>query len=138
MCRVRLQPDRASHWCELLGPDVAAVFIVADQLTAVTLRDLLDEKRRAAIGTLLRERPVPEREVAVGIVRAAEEHLPAARLAFDDVPAVFGAEYTGGLLLDVFAGRVVAAGRELAEAPLLQHEVRLALRALLVDRKSVV
>src|SRR5690606_24771151 len=39
----------------------------------------------------------------------------------------------GALLLDVLAGRVVAARRELAEPAVLEHEVRAALRARLVE-----
>ena len=113
--------------------DVVALLVVADQLPAVALGDLLDQERRAAVRALLRHRPVPEREVAVRIVGAAEEHAAAARLALDDVAAVFRAEDAGRLLLHVLAGRIVAARRELAEPALLEHEVRLALRALLVE-----
>src|SRR4051812_45544624 len=94
---------------------VTARLRVADELTAVLLRDLLDEERRAAIGALLRDRAVPQREVAVGIIGAAEEHLAAARLALDDVAAVLRAEHAGRLLLDVLARRVAGAGGELAE-----------------------
>src|SRR5262249_52628867 len=103
------------------------------EVGAMRLRDRFDEERSAAVRALLRNGPVPEREVAVRVVRAAEEHLSAARLALDDVPAVFGAEDAGGLLLDVLAGRIVAARGELAEAPLLEHEIRLALGAFLVE-----
>src|SRR3954469_16955673 len=106
---------------------------VADQLPAVPLGDLLDEERRAAVGALFGDRTIPEREVAVGIVGAAEEHLAAARLALDDVAAVLRAEHAGRLLLDVLAGRIAAARGELAETSLLDHQVRLALRALLVE-----
>ena len=118
---------------QLLRPHVRALLVVADQLAAVLLGDLLDQERRLALRARLGDRPVPQREVAVRIVRAAEEHLAAPRLALDDVAAVLRAEHAGGLLLHVLAGRIVAARGELAEAALLDDQVRLALRALLVE-----
>src|SRR5262245_9790434 len=120
--------------CQFLGlARIRAILVVADQLPAVPLGDLLDQERRAAVGTLLGDRTVPEREVAVGIVRAAEEHFAAARFPLDDLAAIFRAQDAGRLLLDVLAGRIAAASRELAEAPLLHHQVRAAPRALLVE-----
>ena len=118
---------------KLLRPNVAALLVVADELTPVALGDLFHQERCAAVGALLRQRPVPQREVAVRIVRAAKEHSASPRLPFDDVAAVLGAEDTGGLLLDVFARRVAAARRELAKPALLEDQVRVALRALLVE-----
>src|SRR4029078_9796348 len=82
---------------------------------------------------LLGDGTVPQREVAVRIVGAAEEDLAAARLALDDLAAVLRAEDAGRLLLDVLAGRIAAARRELAEPALLDDQVRAALRALLVE-----
>src|SRR5829696_5549651 len=124
-----------SGWCfsQLLGPHVRATLGVADQLPAVPFGDLLDQEGRRAVGALLGDRLVPQREFAVRIVGAAVEHLAAPRLLLDAVAAVLRAENTGGLLLDVLALRIVGAGRELAESPLLDHQVRLALRALLVE-----
>src|SRR5678816_4268678 len=83
---------------QLLGlTRIQAVLVVTNELAAVLLGDLLDQERRAAVGALLRHGTIPQREVAVGIVRAAEEHLPAPRLALDDVAAVLRAEDAGGL-----------------------------------------
>src|SRR5690242_13450994 len=70
---------------ELLGPDVIAVLLVAEELAAVALGDLLDEELLAALRTGLEHGTVPEHEIAVGIVGAAEEHFAALGLAFDDV-----------------------------------------------------
>src|SRR5438034_10170754 len=102
---------------ELLAPDVVAVVVVADDLPAVLLRRLLDEVRRAALGALLRDRTIPQHEVAVRIIRAAEEGLPAARFPLDDLAALVGvlrAGDAGRLVLDVLALGVIRARRELA------------------------
>src|SRR4029078_603402 len=110
-----------------------ALLVIADQLTAVSLRDLLDEERRAAVGALFGNGFVPQREIAVGIIRAAVEYLAAARFPLDDVPAVLRTQNAGRLLLHEPARRIVRARGELAEAPLLDDEIRPALGTQLVD-----
>ena len=75
-------------------------------------------------GHALGDRTVPQHEVAVGIVRAAEEHLARARLALDDLAALVGVLRTldaGRLVLDVLALGILRARGELAEAPLLDR-----------------
>src|SRR4051812_44593165 len=110
---------RCARLCrrQLLRPHVVAVFLVAHQLTAVPLGDLLDEELLAALRAGLEYRPVPEHEIAVRIIRAAEEDFPPPGLPLDNVPAVLRADEAGGLLLHVFAGGIAAARGELAEAP---------------------
>ena len=115
---------------------VVAVLVVAEDLASVLLRGLLDEERRAARGTLLQDRAVPQHEIAVGIIRAAEERLAALRLALDDLAALVGvlrARQARRLVLDVLALGIFRAGGELAEAPLLDDQIRSAPRALLVE-----
>src|SRR5206468_10567874 len=79
---------------------------------------------------------VPEHEIAVRIVRAAEENLAALRLALDDHAALVGivrAQHPGRLVFDEFALRVFRARGELAEAALFDHEVRPAPGTLLLE-----
>src|SRR5262249_3928002 len=86
----------------LFAPGVVAVLVVAENLASMPLRGLLDQVRCAALGTGLRHRTIPEDEIAVWIVRAAEEYLAAPRLALDDVAALVRIEGTldaGRLLL---------------------------------------
>src|SRR5438270_4574021 len=121
---------------ELFRTRVIAIVVVAEDLTAVLLRRLLDQVRRAALGTLLLDRTVPEHEVAIGVIGAAEEDLAAARFALDDLAALVGVLRTQNarrLVLDVLALGVIGAGGEFAEAPLLDDEIRSAARALLVE-----
>src|SRR5579872_726063 len=130
----RFPPVRTSRSgrLQLLGlARVVALFVVTHELAAVLLRDLLDEEGRAAVRALLCHGLVPQGEIAVGIIRAAVEHLAAPRFPFDDVAAVLGAEDAGRLLLHVLAGRIARARRELAESSLLHDEIGPALRALL-------
>src|SRR5260221_2895675 len=87
--------------CQFLRPHVRALFVVTNQLPPALLGDLLHQERRLALRARLGNRAVPQREIAVWIVRAPEEHLPAAGLALDDVPAVFPTEDPGRLLLYV-------------------------------------
>ena len=65
------------------------------------LGDLLDEIRRAALRARLENRAIPERELALRIIRAPEEHLAAARLLLDDVAAVSVGVVDGRPLLDL-------------------------------------
>src|SRR5262249_53205063 len=111
-------------------------FVIADQLTTVLLGDLLGEERRVALRALLGDRPIPEHEVAIRIIRAPEEDLAATRLALDDLAALVGvlrALHARRLVFDVLALRVLGAGRELAVASLLDDEVRAAARAALLE-----
>src|SRR6185503_794023 len=97
------------------------------------LRDLLGQERPFAFRARLRDGLVPERELALRIVRAAEEHLPAARLTLDDVAGVKRADNAGLLELDVLALGIPGTGRELAEAALLDDEVFPAVGTHLVE-----
>src|SRR5262245_22273938 len=102
---------------------------------AVPLGDFLQQIRLATGGALLREGPVPGDEIAVGVAVAAEEGLPPARFPLHDLPAAAGLRALHAHLfeLDVAAGRVVAAGGELAEAAVLHHQMLAAGGALLVQ-----
>src|SRR5206468_10993861 len=100
------------------------------------LRDLLDQEGGAALRAGLGDRAIPGHEVALGlaVVRAAEEHLAAARALLGQIPAAAGAraghaqrDGAGGLALGV-----ARAGEELAETPALDQHGRLAGLALLV------
>src|SRR5256712_635076 len=129
---------RTSGGCldEFLAANVIAVVVVAEDLPAVFLRRLLDQVRRAALRAFFVDRPVPEDEVAVRIVRAAEEDLAAARLALDDLAAlvaVLRTDDTGRLVLDVLALGIARARGELAEPSLLDHQIGAAARTLLVE-----
>src|SRR5882672_1033377 len=100
-------------------PGVIAVFVIAENLPAELFRGLLDEIRRTALRAPLVDRPVPEHEVAVGIVRAPEEDFPALRFPLDDLAAlvrILGALDARRLVLDVLALRIFRACGELAEA----------------------
>src|SRR5262245_39554035 len=68
---------------QLFRTRVITILVVAEDLTAVFLRRLLDQVRRAALRALLVDRTVPQHEIAVRVVRAAEEDLAATRLALD-------------------------------------------------------
>src|SRR5690348_5975898 len=113
--------------------DVIALLVGADQLPAVALGDLLRQELPPALGTRFRHRLVPEREVALRIIRAAVEDLPAARLAFHDLALVLRAQHARRLLLDVLALRIAGAGGELTEAALLDDEIAAAVGALLLE-----
>jgi hypothetical protein len=54
-----------------------AVFLVASQVGSVSLGGLLDEERAAAFRAGLGDWFVPNGEVAVGVVAATVEELPA-------------------------------------------------------------
>src|ERR1700722_18147679 len=96
---------------------------------------LLNQVAGPAIRALLLDRLAPRHEIAVGIPVATEESLallrpPLHHFAFRAV----GAGNADGLLLHVFAFRIRAARRELAESPVLQHQIVAALRALSFQR----
>src|ERR1700676_2077214 len=121
---------------KLLGPRVVAVVVVAENLPAVLLGGLLEEERRTALRARLVDRAVPQHEVAVRVVGAPEEDLPALGFALDDLAALVGVLRTlhaRSLVLDVLALGILRAGGELAEAALLDHEICAAARARLVQ-----
>src|SRR5262245_54497482 len=125
-----------SRFRKFFGTRVVALFVVADHLTPVLLGDLLGQEGCLALRALLRNRAVPEHEIAVRIVRAAEERLAPFRLALDDLAAlvgVFRALDTSRLVLDVLALRVLGARSELALAPLLDDQVGAAARTQLFE-----
>src|SRR5579863_5514914 len=71
------------------------------------LERLLEKVRVATLGAFLRHRLVVRREVALGIIRAAPEHVAALGLAFGNVAgAALGALHSfDNVLLHVFALR---------------------------------
>src|SRR5256885_14069420 len=121
---------------QCLGARVIALLVVAEDLAAELLRGLLDEIRRAALGAGLVDRAIPQHEIAVGIIRAAEERLPALRFPLDDLAGLVSVLRTpdaSRLVLDVFALGIPRARDELAEAALLDDEIGLTPRALLLE-----
>src|ERR1035441_6253620 len=99
------------------------------------LEPLLHHVGAAALGALLRHGLAPSDEGAVGVAVAAVERLALLGTALDDLALrALRALDADGFLLDVLAGGVIAARRELAEPAELQNQVALALRALLVER----
>src|SRR5690606_14320037 len=126
-------PASGRRLFELGRSHVVALLVGADQLAAVPLGDLLGEERGTALGTRFGDRLVPEGVVALRVIGAAIEHLAATRLALHDIAAVLGADDSCGLVLDVLAGGVPRARRELAESPLLEHEVLAAHRAEFIE-----
>src|ERR1041385_3870878 len=99
------------------------------------LQPLLDHVGAAALGALLGDRLAPGDELAIGVAVAAVEGLALLGAALDDVAfAAFGTFDADQLLLDVLAGRVVAAGGEFAETAVLDHQVVAAVGALLIER----
>src|ERR1017187_5040744 len=97
-------------------------------------RPFFEQILGAAFRTRLREGLRPGHELTVGVTGTAVERLAAPRAPLADVAlAALGALHSDGFLLDVFAGGVIAAGGEFAEAAVLQNQVVATLRALLVE-----
>lgn len=96
---------------------------------------LFDQVRATAIGALFFDRFTPCHEVAVRILVAAVECAAGARAFFDDFAfSTFGAGNSSSVLFDEFAGWVVGAGDEFAEASELLDELTAALRAIFLQR----
>ena len=83
----------------------------------------------------LRRGPVPEGEVALGVVRAGVERAALLAALLREVAAVLGALDAQRNGLRGLAGRVGRAGEELAEPAGLDHHRRAALLALLIGRR---
>src|SRR5262249_37671832 len=99
------------------------------------LQPLFDHVRAAAFRTLLGYRLTPRHESAVRITVAAIERLAALGAAFDDLTfRAIRTFHSDGFLLDVLAGRIIAARRELAEPAEFQDQTVAALRANFVQR----
>ncbi len=99
------------------------------------LQILLDQVAAAALRTLLGNRFAPSDEVALGVAIAAVESPAALRAALHNFALrAVRARDANGLLLNVLAFRVIAAGDKLAVASKLLHQVALALRAFLFER----
>src|ERR1035438_3347334 len=87
------------------------------------LQPFLHHVRAAAFRALLRHRLAPRHEFAVGVTIAPVKRPALLRTALDDLAfAAIRALHSDGFLLDVLAGRIIAAGREFAEAPGLRSE----------------
>src|SRR5688572_6095966 len=116
---------------------VVAGLVAAEDHLALLLGLLLQEVGAAALGAGLGQGPVVRGELALGVAAAAVERPAPAALALHDLadPAVGAgeADLLGFLLLDVLAGRIVAAGDEGPEPAAPPHQVLAALRAFLVD-----
>src|SRR5208283_5452573 len=94
------------------------------------LQPLFDHVGAPAFGTFLGDGFAPGDEIALGPADAAVKRLAALRAPLGDFALVaLRAFHADGLLLDVFAGGVIAACGELAEAAGLEHHVVAALRA---------
>src|SRR5262245_33273416 len=99
------------------------------------LQPFLDQIRTAALRALLGDRFAPSDERAIGIAVASVKRLAALGAALDNF--AFRAVRTfhpDGLLLDVLAGRVIAARGELAEPAGLENHLIVALRAGFIER----
>src|SRR5207249_8935470 len=114
---------------------VAALVVAADEAGAGLLGVFFHQERRAALRAGLRHGPVPEGEVALGVVRAGVERAALLAALLREVAAVLGALDADGNGLRGLAGRVGRAGEELAESAVLDHHRRAALLALLIGRR---
>src|SRR5207302_1487684 len=92
----------------------------------------LYEERCVALRAGLRHGPVPEGEVALGVVRAGLERAACLAALLREVVAVLGTLDAGRNLFRDLAGRVVRAREELPEPAGLDHHRRAALLAFLV------
>src|SRR5438132_4092913 len=113
---------------------VAALVVAADEAGAGLLGVFFHQERRAALRAGLRHRPVPEGEVALGVVRAGVERAAFLAALLREVAAVLGALDAEREGLRVLAGRVRRAREELAEPAALDHHWGAALLTLLVGR----
>src|SRR5256712_2633355 len=113
---------------------VAALVVAADEAGAGLLGVFFHQERRAALRAGLRHRPVPEGEVALGVVRAGVERAAFLAPLLREVAAVLGALDAEREGLRVLAGRVRRAREELAEPAALDHHWGAALLTLLVGR----
>src|SRR5712692_5552623 len=98
------------------------------------LQPFLNEIWIAALGAFFRYRLAPGDEIAIRVAAAAVKSLaplgaPLDNFAFRTLRAL----HSDGLLLDVLAGRIITASRELAEAAELHHQIVAALRALFIQ-----
>jgi hypothetical protein len=94
----------------------------------------LDEIRIAAIRALLGDRPGPRHEIAIGVTVTAVKRLAALGSAFDYFAfRAFRAVYADCFLFHVFAGRVVAAGREFSESAVFLDQIIAALRTFFIQ-----
>src|SRR5438552_8050969 len=100
---------------------VAALVVAADEAGAGLLGVFFHQERRAALRAGLRHRPVPEGEVALGVVRAGVERAAFLAALLREVAAVLGALDAEREGLRVLAGRVRRAREELAEPAALDH-----------------
>src|SRR5207249_10196205 len=114
---------------------VAALVVAADKAGASLLGVFFHQERRVALRAGLRHGPVPEGEVALGVVRAGVERAALLAALLREVAAVLGALDAQRNGLRGLAGRVGRAGEELAEPAGLDHHRRAALLALLIGRR---
>src|SRR3989454_10033661 len=114
---------------------VAALVVAADEAGAGLLGVFFHQERRVALRTGLRHGPVPEGEVALGVVRAGVERAALLAALLREVAAVLGTLDAERNRFRGLAGRVGRAREELAEPAGLDHHRRAALFALLVGRR---
>src|SRR2546430_10449963 len=114
---------------------VAALVVAADKAGASLLGVFFHQERRVALRAGLRHGPVPEGEVALGVVRAGVERAALLAALLREVAAVLGALDAQRNGLRGLAGRVGRAGEELAEPAGLDRHRRAALLALLIGRR---
>src|SRR5437773_3452837 len=99
------------------------------------LQPFLHEIWIAALGAFFRYRLAPGDEIAVRVAAAAVKSLTALGAPLDNFAfRTLRTLHSHGLLLDVLAGRVIAAGGELAETAELRHHIAAALRAFFIQR----
>src|SRR5712691_7063313 len=113
---------------------VAALVVAADQAAAGLFGVFFHQERRVALRAGLRHGPVPEGEVALGVVRAGVERAALLAALLREVAAILGALDAEREGLRSLAARVRRAREELAEPAALDHHRRAALLTLLVGR----
>src|SRR5437867_6955730 len=114
---------------------VAALVVAADKAGAGLLGVFFHQERRVALRAGLRHGPVPEGEVALGVVRAGVERAALLAALLREVAAVLGALDAQRNGVRGLAGRVGREGEAVVERAGLDHHRRAALFALLIGRR---
>ena len=116
-----------------------AVFVVAEANGAGSLGDFYNRKRRLANWARIRQRLIPEDEIAIRVVGAAIENLAAAGFSFHYLSrtTVAAAANACRIELDVFAVWIIAAGCIFTIPAVLYGELFTALWALFFEKYIV-